>query len=292
MRWLVVLGLLSCTANPPPRDPRDAARIDALEQRVAVLEAQLQKTAAQLEAVADRPVPAPVIVETPPAPAPAPAPAPPRWTNPDPAKVYAVPLDDSPTIGPTIAPITIVAALQFPEPYTHRVWPTLVQLRTEYKRDVRIVVKLFVVHPRAITSSIAACATAYQNALDSIETSIWDAANDPTLQPTPSTGMRQLEETELRELARASRLDLKQYDRDFLVCKTGLDRDKAVLAKLGQSGVPHFWINGRPLSGAQPVESFRKVIDEELAKARDDKARGGKPATYYERITKGAPTSP
>jgi protein-disulfide isomerase len=290
MRWVVVLGLISCTANPPPRDPRDTARIDALEQRVAVLEAQLQKTAAQLQTVEDRPIPAPVIVETPPAPGP--APAPPRWTNPDPTKVYAVPLDDSPMMGPTAAPITIVAALQFPEPYTHRVWPTLVQLRGEYKRDLRIVVKLFVVHPRAITSSIAACATAYQNALDSIETSIWDAANDPTLQPTPQAGMRQLDELELRELARASRLDLRQYDKDFLACKAGLDRDKPVLAKLGQSGVPQFWINGRPLSGAQPVESFRKVIDEELVKAKADKAAGGKPATYYERITKGAPTSP
>ena len=40
------------------------------------------------------------------------------------------------------------------------------------------------------------------------------------------------------------------------------DSDDA--AKLGVTGTPAFFINGRFLSGAQPFESFKRLIDEEL----------------------------
>jgi predicted DsbA family dithiol-disulfide isomerase len=33
-------------------------------------------------------------------------------------------------------------------------------------------------------------------------------------------------------------------------------------------GLPAFFINGRLLSGAQPLESFVRVIEDELARAR------------------------
>ena len=36
----------------------------------------------------------------------------------------------------------------------------------------------------------------------------------------------------------------------------------------GVTGTPAFFINGRPLSGAQPIEEFKKLIDKELASAK------------------------
>jgi protein-disulfide isomerase len=33
---------------------------------------------------------------------------------------------------------------------------------------------------------------------------------------------------------------------------------------LGLTGTPAFFVNGRPLHGAQPLEAFAQVIDEEL----------------------------
>jgi protein-disulfide isomerase len=36
---------------------------------------------------------------------------------------------------------------------------------------------------------------------------------------------------------------------------------------LGLTGTPSFFINGRELSGAQPLEAFSAIIDEELARA-------------------------
>jgi protein-disulfide isomerase len=35
----------------------------------------------------------------------------------------------------------------------------------------------------------------------------------------------------------------------------------------GVNGTPAFFINGRMLSGAQPFDAFKKIIDEELARA-------------------------
>ena len=38
--------------------------------------------------------------------------------------------------------------------------------------------------------------------------------------------------------------------------------------RLGVTGTPAFFINGRLLTGAQPLEAFARVIDEELARTK------------------------
>ena len=42
--------------------------------------------------------------------------------------------------------------------------------------------------------------------------------------------------------------------------QTDIEAGKA----LGVDGTPAFFINGRPYSGAQPLEKFEQVIDSEL----------------------------
>ena len=46
--------------------------------------------------------------------------------------------------------------------------------------------------------------------------------------------------------------------------------------KFGARGTPNFFINGRNLRGAQPIEAFKSVIDEEIKKA-DAKIAAGTP---------------
>ena len=59
----------------------------------------------------------------------------------------------------------------------------------------------------------------------------------------------------------------------FTACRTSGKHTAAVMASneegstLGITGTPTFFINGRILLGAQPLEAFSKVIDEELAAA-------------------------
>jgi protein-disulfide isomerase len=38
-------------------------------------------------------------------------------------------------------------------------------------------------------------------------------------------------------------------------------------ARLGLTGTPTFFINGREISGNQPLEAFEAIIDEELSRA-------------------------
>jgi protein-disulfide isomerase len=45
-----------------------------------------------------------------------------------------------------------------------------------------------------------------------------------------------------------------------------VQRDYEEGARLGVTGTPAFFVNGRLLSGAQPVESFTKLIEQELAR--------------------------
>lgn len=48
--------------------------------------------------------------------------------------------------------------------------------------------------------------------------------------------------------------------------KATIDKDIADGAEVGVTGTPAFFINGHMLTGAQPAEEFKKIIDAELAK--------------------------
>ncbi len=50
--------------------------------------------------------------------------------------------------------------------------------------------------------------------------------------------------------------------------KATVQRDFNEAAGLGLTGTPAFFINGRELSGALPLEAFTAIIDEELALAK------------------------
>ena len=43
-----------------------------------------------------------------------------------------------------------------------------------------------------------------------------------------------------------------------------VDADTRMGNDAGVNGTPAFFINGRMISGAQPFEAFKKIIDEEL----------------------------
>jgi protein-disulfide isomerase len=47
-----------------------------------------------------------------------------------------------------------------------------------------------------------------------------------------------------------------------------VENDVAEARALGITGTPTFFINGRPLVGAQPVQAFREAIDEALERRR------------------------
>jgi protein-disulfide isomerase len=56
--------------------------------------------------------------------------------------------------------------------------------------------------------------------------------------------------------------------------KQQIEDDSKAGTAVGASGTPAFFINGQSLSGAQPFDAFKKVIDAELAKANELTKKG------------------
>ena len=56
--------------------------------------------------------------------------------------------------------------------------------------------------------------------------------------------------------------------------KQQIEDDSKAGAAVGANGTPAFFINGQSLSGAQPFDAFKKVIDAELAKANELTKKG------------------
>ena len=59
---------------------------------------------------------------------------------------------------------------------------------------------------------------------------------------------------------------------------------RRALARLGTRGTPGFYINGRFLAGAVPIDRFKTLIDEEIKKADEALKKGAKLQEYYASI--------
>jgi protein-disulfide isomerase len=80
-------------------------------------------------------------------------------------------------------------------------------------------------------------------------------------------------------------LDVEQFKKDMAdpALEKKITEQQAQGMTLGARGTPAFFVNGRFLSGAQPVEQFKKLIDEEMKKADKLIAAGTPKAQVYEK---------
>jgi predicted DsbA family dithiol-disulfide isomerase len=65
-------------------------------------------------------------------------------------------------------------------------------------------------------------------------------------------------------------------------CQGAVTKDQKDLQALMVSSTPAFFVNGRYISGAVPIENFVAVIDEELKKANEKIQQGTPAAAYYQ----------
>lgn len=183
------------------------------------------------------------------------APTPPRRRGPDPDKRHDVDVDGAPALGPADAKVTVVEFSDFQCPYCSRVYPTLLRLRQEYGDDVRVVFKHL---PLAMHSKAPAAHAAAEAA--KLQDKFWP------MHDKLFAGQRLLSEAQYATWAEEIGLDVERFKRDAASdeVKARVDADLAEAEKLGVRGTPAFFINGRYLSGAQPIASFKRIIDEEL----------------------------
>jgi protein-disulfide isomerase len=193
--------------------------------------------------------------------------------GPDPAAVYGVDITGDPFVGPADAKVTIIKASDYACPFCQRSEPTLEQLLKDYPGKVRVVYKDYVVHPQTATvPALAACAAAKQGKFAEYNKALWEKAFGK------DTG-----EANIIAIATELKLNIDKFKTDMNSdeCKKTLADDQRVLSAVGVTGTPAFFINGRFLSGARPIEQFKALVDEELTKADAAIGKGGVTAANY-----------
>lgn len=165
-------------------------------------------------------------------------------------------LRGAPFKGPSDAPVTVVKFEDFQCPFCKRVQETLTHLERKYKNKLRIFHKDFPIdsiHPQARRAHEAARCASEQGRF-------W-AYHDELYARAPNFG-----EEDLKAYARKVKLNLPAFENCLATrrYKGAVERDYEEGSRLGVNGTPAFFINGRYLNGAQPVEAFSRIIDEEL----------------------------
>lgn len=204
----------------------------------------------------------------------------PQPGRPDPGAVYSVPIDGDPVVGPAGAKVTIVEAAEFACPFCQRVSGTIEELRKQYPNDVRVAWKHYVVHPQvATTAALATCAAQKQGKFFEFVKKIWTEG-------WADGRLGDIGEGTMVKFATDLGLNVDKFKTDLKsdACQQDVANDQKVLAQVGVRGTPAFFINGRYISGAQPIERFKAIIDEELTKANAAIKGGRKPEEYYSGI--------
>jgi len=141
-------------------------------------------------------------------------------------------------------------------PFCAKVGGTIARLKQQYGERLRVVFRDFPltsIHPQSEQAAIAARCAHEQGRF-------WEFHDRLFAQPRDITPAR------LEEHAAHVGLDPER----FAACRanprtqTIVSDNRASGERLGITGTPAFFINGRFVTGAQPDEVFQRVIDEEL----------------------------
>lgn len=164
---------------------------------------------------------------------------------------------DSPRFGSADAPVQIIEFSDFQCPYCSKGADTIKQVKEKYGDKVSVVYRHFPLdfHERANPAAQASeCAND--------QGKFWQFHDQLFL------NQRALSDADFEKYSALAEMDLAKF-RECM--KSGKHAETVATdlkegAEAGMSGTPGFFINGRFLGGAQPLEAFTEIIDAELAK--------------------------
>ncbi|OFV89873.1 MAG: hypothetical protein A3J75_04075 [Acidobacteria bacterium RBG_16_68_9] len=179
--------------------------------------------------------------------------------------VKKITTNGQPVKGPKNAKVTIVEFSDFQCPYCARAHDTLFnEVLKEYGDKVRVVYKNF---PLGFHKWAEPAAIAGECIYDQAPDAFWKFYD------YLFANQKDINEGNVKEKSLAAlgdtKFDKDKFDKCFDEKKT-IDRVKADMAEgqqVGVTGTPAFLINGRKISGAQPAQNFKAVIDDELQRA-------------------------
>ena len=177
-------------------------------------------------------------------------------------------LKGAPLKGAENALVTIVEYSDFECPFCGRVNPTLKQVfeTPEYAGKVRVIFKHnpLPFHKNAPLAAEASLAAHAQGKFWEMHDKLFD-------------NMKALTRPDLEKYATEIGLDMVKFKEalDKNTYKDAVAKDLADAGKAGVKGTPHFLVNGKAISGAQPFDAFKTVIDTEI-KEMETLTKGGK----------------
>lgn len=169
---------------------------------------------------------------------------------------FEVATDGDPSEGAADAAVTIVQFAEFQCPYCGKADQTVKQVLKNYDGKVRVVFRDFPLgfHQNAIPAAIAA------NCADK-QGKYWE------MHAIFLANQQALTEADIQKAAQEVGLNVSSWEecRKDPAIEAEIRSDMADGSALGVEGTPAFFVNGIFLNGAQPYESFQRIIDRELA---------------------------
>lgn len=152
--------------------------------------------------------------------------------------------------------VTIVECGEFDDPFSNRAAPTVREVLRRYPGKVAVYFAHFPLpmHARAEPAARAAWAAQQQGMF-------WPMHDRLFAEPKKRDG------SDFDRMAQELGLDVARFHRDMTspAAEGEVKRQISLCRSLGVRGTPTFFLNGRMMTGAQPIERFVEVIDEELA---------------------------
>jgi len=167
--------------------------------------------------------------------------------------------EDSKTLGPVDAPVTIVEFLDPECEACRAAFPAVKQLLEDYGTDIRLVVRYLPLHNNSVLAAAATEAAGLQG-------KYWEMQEE-LFAHQPDWGEQQTPQTELFiEYAEEIGLDIEQFvdDLDNPDILAKIERDRADAQALGATGTPTFFINGQPVEPLgldRMIEMIEENID-------------------------------
>src|SRR6185436_12092269 len=144
-------------------------------------------------------------------------------------------------------------------PFSQRVQVTLREVARIYKDEVRIVFKHnpLPFHPRAEPAAELAMEALAEKGVDGlwrVHDALWES-------------QRKLEAPDLLRIGVSKGLSGGKVNAAIASRRHrgAIEADATLARTLRANGTPSFFVNGRRLTGAQPLEKFKELIDDELA---------------------------
>lgn len=170
-----------------------------------------------------------------------------------------VSINGAPVKGPAAAPVTVVKFEDFQCPFCKGAQATEAQLVSRYGNKVKLVHRDFPIssiHPLAWKAHEAARCANEQG-------KFWPY-HDLLYTNAPKASVE-----DLKAYAKEAGLTMSAFEQCLTSgkYKSLVQKDVDEGTRLGVNGTPTFFINGRVLSGAQPLETFAGIIDDELTRS-------------------------